>query len=73
MRMAEQAGDAGCLVVVLAARQGGEATLCRAPSAPGRGADCTLPTVAVSTEPGMDEVVGAVVSLTCVVGRTAMS
>ena len=57
--MTEQAGDAGCLVVVLAARQGGEATLCCVPSAPGRGV-CTLPTVVVSAEPGMDEVVGAV-------------
>lgn len=58
--MAEQAGDAGCLVVVLAPRQGGEATLCCVPSAIGGGAVCTLPTVVVSAEPGMDEVVRAV-------------
>src|ERR1700721_1539627 len=58
--MAEQAGDAGCLVVILAARQGGGATLCREPSAIDRGAVCTLPTVVVSAEPDMDEVVRAV-------------
>ena len=58
--MAEQAADAGCLVVVLAPRQGDGATLCRLPSASGRAAVCALPTVAVSAEPGMDEVVGAV-------------
>jgi len=58
--MAEQAGDAGCLVVVLAPRQGGEATLCCVPSAIGGGAVCTLPTVVVSAEPGIDEVVRAV-------------
>ena len=58
--MAEQAGDAGCLVVVLAARQGGAATLCRVPSTLGHGAVCALPTVVVSPEPGLDEVVRAV-------------
>jgi hypothetical protein len=58
--MAEQAGDAGCLVVVLAARQGGVATLCRVPSTLGHGAVCALPTVVVSAEPGLDEVVRAV-------------
>lgn len=58
--MAEQAGDAGCLVVVLAPRQGGEATLCCVPAAIGGGAVCTLPTVVVSAEPGLDEVVRAV-------------
>ena len=58
--MAEQAGDAGCLVVVLAPRQGSEATLCCVPAAVGGGAVCTLPTVVVSAEPGMDEVVQAV-------------
>jgi hypothetical protein len=58
--MAEQAGDAGCLVVVLAPRQGSGATLCCVPAAVGGGAVCTLPTVVVSAEPGMDEVVRAV-------------
>lgn len=58
--MAEQAADAGCLVVVLAPRQGDGATLCRLPSASGREAVCALPTVAVSAEPDMDEVVQAV-------------
>ena len=58
--MAEQAADAGCLVVVLAPRQGDGATLCRLPSAGGHAAVCALPTVAVPAEPGMDEVVRAV-------------
>jgi hypothetical protein len=58
--MAEQAADAGCLVVVLAPRQGDGATLCRRPSASGREAVCALPTVAVSAEPDMDEVVRGV-------------
>ena len=58
--MTEQAADAGCLVVVLAPRQGDGATLCCLPSAGGREAVCALPTVAVHAEPGMDEVVRAV-------------
>ena len=58
--MAEQAADAGCLVVVLAPRQGDGATLCRLPSASGREGVCALPTVAVSAEPDMDEVVRGV-------------
>jgi hypothetical protein len=60
VRMAEQAADAGCLVVVLAPRQGDGAALCRLPSASGREAVCALPAVAVSAEPDMDEVVRGV-------------
>jgi hypothetical protein len=58
--MAEQAVDAGCLVVVLAPRQSDGATLCRLPSASGREGVCALPTVAVSAEQDMDEVVRGV-------------
>ena len=58
--MAEQAAGAGCTVVVLVPRQGDGATLCCLPSASGPGAACALPTVAVSAEPGMDEVVRGV-------------
>lgn len=55
--MAEQAAGEGCTVVVLVPRQGDGATLCCLPSAIGSGAGCALPTVAVSVEPGMGEVV----------------
>jgi hypothetical protein len=58
--MAVQAVDAGCLVVVLAPRQSDGATLCCLPSASGREGVCALPTVAVSAEPDMDEVVRGV-------------
>ena len=57
--MAQQAGDAGCLVVVLAPRQDDGATLCRVPSATGHEAGCALPTVVVGTEPDIDEVIRA--------------
>jgi len=60
VRVAELAADAGCLVVVLAPRQGDRATLCQLPSASDRAAVCALPTVTVSAEPDMDEVVGGV-------------
>jgi hypothetical protein len=56
----EQAAGAGCTVVVLVPHQGDGATLCGLPSASGHEAACALPTVAVSAEPGMDEVVRAV-------------
>jgi hypothetical protein len=58
--MAQQAGEARCLVVVLAPRPGDGATLCRMPSAPGHGPVCALPTVVVSAEPDLDAVVRAV-------------
>src|SRR6185437_5609571 len=59
-RVAELAADAGCLVVVLAPRQGDRTTLCHLPSAAGSASVCALPTVTVSAEPDMDEVVGGV-------------
>jgi Phosphotransferase enzyme family len=61
--VAELAGGAGCMVVVLAPRRGDGATLCRLPSAIGPGAACALPVVAVGAEPDMEEVVGGVSEL----------
>jgi hypothetical protein len=55
--VAEQAGGAGCTVVVLAPHQGDGATLCRLPSAVGPEAACALPTVAVNAEPDIEEVI----------------
>ena len=55
--VAEQAEGAGCTVAVLAPRQGDGATLCRSPSAIGPEAACALPTVAVSAEPDIEDVI----------------
>ena len=50
-------------MVVLAPRQGDGSTLCRWPSAIGPESACALPTVAVSAEPDMEEVVRGVSQL----------
>ncbi len=63
VHVAEQAGGAGCTVVVLAPRQGDGATLCRLPSAIGPEAARALPTVAVSAEPEIEEVIRGVSQL----------
>jgi hypothetical protein len=63
VHVAEQAGGAGCTVVVLAPRQGDGATLCRLPSVIGPEAACALPTVAVSAEPDIEEVIRGVSQL----------
>jgi hypothetical protein len=57
VHVTEQSEGAGCTVVVLAPHQGDGATLCRLPSAVGPEAACALPTVAVSAEPDIEEVI----------------